>query len=148
MNSFKFRTNIRTNPDFHSTTAQKIESQSNTGLPSLLSDEEIDDLLLQRNQSQIQLDNMGKTASAASDGLPESTIEQRFAHVAKRLVAMWPSEACALYISKLVVPDRVGRQGFPQEVMDDLMMLYQMNDMLCRDIGVNPERSPCKVRLC
>ena len=133
-----FRTNNRTNSDFFSATAQHVEANSDTGLPSLLSDEEFEKLRLQRNQ-------LGNTTirvtAPITDGLPESTIEQRFAHVAEQLCATWGSEACALYINKLVISDRVGREGFPQEVIDDLMMLYQINEIRCREIGINLEKS-------
>ena len=65
-----------------------------------------------------------------TDGLPESTIEQAFPHVAKKLTLTWDSEACAAYISSLSVADRPGRQGFPADVMEDLIMLYEINEML------------------
>ncbi|MEK7877225.1 MAG: hypothetical protein AAB325_13660 [Pseudomonadota bacterium] len=66
----------------------------------------------------------------SSDGLPESTIEQKFPHIAKRLTLVWCSEACPVYISSLAVADRPGRQGFPAEVMEDLLMLQEINAML------------------
>ncbi len=151
MNSF--RTNKRTISDFTqransflSTASQKMDSNSNAGFPSLLSDEEFEGLQLRRDQGprpeHDRLDNTGIRATPAkTDGLPESTIEQRFTHVSQQLVAMWPSDACALYIKRLVISDRGSRQGFPQEVVEDLMMLYQINEMRCRELGVNLTRS-------
>ena len=68
-----------------------------------------------------------------SDGLPESTIEQRFPQIAKKLILVWPSEACAAYLNNLIVTKRP-REGFPPEVLDDLLMLYSMNDMLLRSM--------------
>ena len=89
-----------------------------------------------------RLDNKAIIATAlTTDGLPESTIEQRFAHVSQHLVAMWPSEACALYIQRLVISDRGVRQGFPQDVIDDLLMLYQINEMRCREAGAYRRKS-------
>lgn len=70
-----------------------------------------------------------------TDGLPQSTIEQRFPHIAKKLTALWQTEACAVFLSGLTVSDRPDRQGFPLEVMDDLMMLYEINDMLINQPG-------------
>ena len=66
----------------------------------------------------------------STDGLPASTIEQKFPHIAKKLTLAWRSDACSAYILSLSVADRPGRQGFPAEVMEDLMMLHQINDML------------------
>jgi hypothetical protein len=127
----------------HKTSA---ESNNNGEFPSLLSDEEFEDLKLRRYQGERpehdQLDNKGiRAKSAPTDGLPESTIEQRFARVSQQLAEMWPSDACASYINGLVISDRAERQGFPQEVIDDLMMLYQINEMRCREIAVNVQRS-------
>jgi len=68
-----------------------------------------------------------------SDGLPESTIEQRFPQIAKKLILVWPSEACAAYLNNLIVTKRP-REGFPPEVLDDLLMLYSTNDMLLRSM--------------
>ena len=123
-----------------------MNSNNNAAFPSLLSDEEFEDLQLRRDQGPGEgHDRMDITAiratPATTDGLPESTIEQRFAHVSQQLVAMWPSEACALYIKRLVISDRGTRQGFPQEIIDDLIMLYQINEMRCREIGADSKRS-------
>ena len=67
-----------------------------------------------------------------TDGLPESTLEQKFPHIAQKLTVLWSSEACALYISNLAIVDRGARQGFPVEVLEDLMMLGEINAMLTK----------------
>jgi hypothetical protein len=118
----------------------------NGGYPSLLSDEEFEDLQRRRNQGERpehdRLDNAGiRSAPVSTDGRPESTIEQRFAHVADQLVAMWPSEACALYLKRLIITDRRSRQGFPQDVIEDLMMLDQINEMQCRENGLDCQKT-------
>jgi hypothetical protein len=77
--------------------------------------------------------------SRLTDGLPESTIEQKFPHIAKKLTLAWRSEACAAYLSSLTVADRPDRQGFPAEVMEDLMMLYEINEMLMEKSRLGPE---------
>jgi hypothetical protein len=102
--------------------------------PTLLSNAELDALIAQRTVGDHSphdcWDNAGiKKKTARTDGLPESTIEQRFSHVAKQLVAMWPLEACAMYISRLVVSDRNSREGFPEDVIEDLLMLDSINQM-------------------
>lgn len=104
-------------------------------LPQIFSDEEFDKALKARTEAprpeQERWDNAGiRPPQQASDGLPESCIEQQFPHIAEKLTVVWPSEACALYISDLVVNRREARQGFPQEVLEDLLMLHEINDML------------------
>ena len=129
---------------------QKMNSNSDPGFPPLFSDEEFENLQQRRNDvpspEQDRVEHQAVVAPRpTTDGRPESTIEQRFTHVSQQLVAMWPSEACAMYIQRLVISDRGSRQGFPQDVVDDLMMLYQINEMLYRksqrNIGT-PEGPP------
>ena len=110
-------------------------------LPKLFSDEEFsqererrerreseDRRAAERRSEDRRVSPMG--GRRRSDGHAESTIEQRFPHIAKKLVVAWPSDACTAYILSLSVADRAGRQGFPAEVMEDLMMLHEINEML------------------
>lgn len=104
-------------------------------LPKILSDEEFAALLKQRRQSEREHDHWDHTGirppQKPTDGLPESTLEQQFPHIAKQLCAVWPSEACALLINNLVVNrNRDARQGFPEDVIDDLLMLAAINELL------------------
>lgn len=112
-------------------------SQVSTELPTILSDKEFAARLEERKRQQRPeldcWDNKGvRPAPEPSDGLPESTIEQRFPRVADKLKVVWPSEACALYLASLLVNTRETRQGFPKEVVEDLLMLHAINDMLVR----------------
>lgn len=116
------------------------------GFPAILSDEEFDALRERREQVvRSEFDSTDTTdlppPSTSSDSRPESTIEQRFAHVAKMLVAMWPSEAIALYIQRIVVADRETRAGFPADVIEDMLMLDAINDMLLRK-GASRQAGP------
>jgi hypothetical protein len=114
-------------------------------LPEILSDEEFARKLQEREAAAHALStthDQWKNNSARnpvrqpSDGLPESTIEQHFPRIAQKLVLVWPSEACAAYLTSLIVNEREARQGFPPEVLDDLLMLHSMNDMILR--GLQP----------
>lgn len=101
----------------------------------MLSDEEFEAARKQREQvARARLNSTDVTDTqrplTPNDGRPESTLEQRFPHVAKMLVAMWPSEALALYVKRMVVADRETRAGFPKDVLDDLLMLDEINEML------------------
>jgi hypothetical protein len=107
--------------------------------PDIFPDDEFERLLQERHKAeralstgQAEQDRSGRLlAHRPSDGLPESTIEQHFPQIAAKLIVVWPSEACAAYLNNLIVTKRP-RQGFPPEVLDDLLMLYSMNDMLLR----------------
>lgn len=104
-------------------------------LPQIFSLDEIDRVMAERGNAprpeNDRLDNAGiRPPPKPTDGLPESSIEQQFPHIAQKLTVVWPSEACALYINDLVVNRRDTRQGFPQEIIDDLLMLHAINDML------------------
>ena len=110
-------------------------------LPQIISDEEFSRLLQEREKAQRALhikndrwDNAGVISRGhqPSDGMPESTIEQNFPRIAQKLLVLWPSEACAMYLTSLLVNTREARQGFPPQVVEDLLMLYAMNDMLMR----------------
>ena len=111
-----------------------------TEFPAILSDEEFE--ALQKQRARLERTKLNAAAgtddqrpTTPSDGRPESTIEQRFPHVAKMLVAMWPSEAFALYLKRMVVADRETRAGFPRDVIEDLLMLDQLNEMLLRKVA-------------
>jgi len=100
-------------------------------VPTLFSDEEFANRHQQLHKCESSLYELEKphvSQHVLGDGLPESSLEQRFPHIARQLVAMWRSEACAMLISRLVVSDRLDRHGFPREVIDDLMMLHELND--------------------
>jgi hypothetical protein len=109
-------------------------------LPEILSDEDFDKLLKARDEAprsaHERWDNSAlRPTRLPSDGLPESCIEQQFPHIATKLTLAWPSDACAQYITNLVVNWREARQGFPQEVINDLLMLHEINDMLINNAG-------------
>ncbi len=92
-------------------------------LPKLFSDEEFNAQLQlhERFRGHTQLGRQ------PSDGRPESALEQRFPHIAEKLTAMWWSEVCARFISNLIICDRPNRQGFPCDVLEDLIMLSEIN---------------------
>ena len=120
-------------------------------LPKIVSDEEFDRMLREREKAQRALhsdhnkwDNSGviDPYHRPSDGLPECTIEQHFPQIARKLTMVWPSDACAAYIASLLVNKRETRQGFPPEVVEDLLMLHAMNEMLLRGTYRSSRNSP------
>ena len=112
--------------------------------PEILSDDEFERNLQERNKAAraLRIDQAGWDHAARipphrpNDGFPESTIEQHFPQIAKKLILVWPSEACAAYLNSLIITKRP-RQGFPQDVLDDLLMLHSMNDILLRSMQAN-----------
>ena len=111
-------------------------------LPKLFSDEEFNEQRRVRERRELADRRIMERRAAPvqqsmrTDGLPQSVIEQRFPHIAKKLTSLWRSEACTVYLSGLTVADRPGRQGFPLAVMEDLLMLYEINDLLIHEPGL------------
>ncbi len=52
-----------------------------------------------------------------------SALEQRFPRIALRLVELWQSLACGDYLRSLLIDDRGDRQGFPAEVVEEIILL-------------------------
>jgi hypothetical protein len=130
-----------------------VKSYSQTEPPKLLTDAEFDALLDARKERERHVrkwdrwDVSGSTVlNTASDGKAESMIEQRFPHVAGRLTVFWRSHSCGEYIRSILLMDREGRQGFPPEVVDDLLMLHQLNERVIRigSLDLSPTRKPAK----
>jgi len=118
-------------------------------LPKLFSDDEYKAQLTSREQRQVPdgpikewREGPAQFGPRPPDGDPESSIEQKFPHIAKKLTSVWRFEVCAAYLSSLTVADRPGRRGFPADVMDDLMMLYEINEMLMGKSGLGPKAAP------
>lgn len=114
-------------------------------LPQIISDEEFDRLLSERKQlprsEHERWDNSAiRPGHEPGDGLPECCIEQQFPRIVEKLLIVWPSEACAMYITSLLVNKREIRQGFPKEVVEDLLMLHAINDILVRSSGRSPSK--------
>ena len=108
---------------------------SDDELPKLMTDEEFAALVNQRKDFDRAEHERWNNAGDAhpkhepTDGKPESTLEQHFPRIAQKLAAVWRSEACAIYLQELMVTERNTRQGFPPDVVEDLLMLYLINEM-------------------
>jgi hypothetical protein len=61
----------------------------------------------------------------ASDDDYRSLIEYR--HLAKRLITLWPQPECNAYLESLLIDNREGvRQGFPQSVAEEIILLQRI----------------------
>jgi hypothetical protein len=59
-----------------------------------------------------------------------SAIEQKFPRLAESVTLMWGDKDFQPYVDKLVVDDRGDREGFPQDVMQELLFLSQMHERI------------------
>ena len=119
--------------------ASSEKDDDSSQFPTILSDEEIDAGLKKRQQTlhdSVRATDVpdDQRPLPVDDGRPESTIEQRFPHIAKMLVAMWPSDAFILFAQRMVVADRETRAGFPGDVIEDLMMLNSINEKILKKL--------------
>ncbi len=117
-------------------------------LPPLISDAEFNELLQDRKRKDNPEHGRWDTTHVPqtqpqTDGRPESSIEQSFAHIAEKLTLLWPSEGCGLYLESLILNEqgRDIRKGFPKDVIEDFLMLHSINEMRVRKIGLGPDVS-------
>jgi hypothetical protein len=104
--------------------------------PPLISDDQFD-LLRQHHQlADSKRDNVdfwdttaARPTGPQTDGLPESTIEQKYPTIAETLVRLWSSDACSIYLQRLINEDRTAKVQFPLDVANDLNLLHGLNSM-------------------
>ena len=63
------------------------------------------------------------------DAFPEVTA-QRFPHIVARITDLWASPELDDYLDGLMISDRDGRQGFPQDVAGELFRLISVHGAL------------------
>lgn len=52
-----------------------------------------------------------------------SAIERRFPHIAQKLTSLWGTREIDRYMDSLLIDSRGDRQGFPEEVLEELVFL-------------------------
>jgi hypothetical protein len=55
---------------------------------------------------------------------PRSALEIQYPRIAEQLVVKWNQYDCEQFLNGLVMDERGDRQGFPVNVIDDLLMLH------------------------
>lgn len=60
-----------------------------------------------------------------------SALETLYPRVCARLVQMWFRDGIDAYLDGLILDDRFDRQGFPIEVIDELLFLSELRWTLC-----------------
>jgi len=111
-------------------------------LPRIFSDDEFDAAKKQQSEKGRQHDRWDPSGSREppppTDGKPECTLEQSFPHIGRKLISLWGTDVCGLYLKSLIVSDRETRKGFPLDVVEDLLMLYVINEIVTRKIIFAP----------
>jgi len=59
----------------------------------------------------------------------QSEIEKRFPHILDNLILVWGFPEFGPFIEKLMINYRDARQGFPHEVMDELLFLHAVHEL-------------------
>lgn len=57
-----------------------------------------------------------------------SAVEKRFPRIAEKIVLMWGATEFPQYLTSLMIDKRGDRQGFPFDVLEELMFLNEMHD--------------------
>lgn len=52
-----------------------------------------------------------------------TAIEQQFPHILEKIILLWNSDVLDAYLSDLMMPDRIDRQGFPPDVAREIFKL-------------------------
>ena len=65
--------------------------------------------------------------SGPSNTVGASAIEAQFPRIAQSIMLMWGHPELDRFFAKLTVDDRGDRQGFPPEVMSELMFLARLH---------------------
>jgi hypothetical protein len=74
--------------------------------------------------------NIGTPTEAMLSDPAVCLLEKNFPHIAKGLIEAWQDpDRAERYLNTILLDDRVGRQGFPQEAFDELVFLSDLNWM-------------------
>lgn len=57
-----------------------------------------------------------------------SNLEAKFSRIFNKILGMWGTPELDRYLGSLFVDDRGGRQGFPADVMNDILMLSRIHE--------------------
>ena len=111
-------------------------------LPKIFSDDEFAAAMKLQSDGQLQHDRWNpagvRPPTPPTDGKPECSLEQSFPHICRKLVSLWGTDVCALYMKELIVSNRDTRKGFPLDIVEDLLMLYVINEIVTRKVNFTP----------
>jgi hypothetical protein len=64
-------------------------------------------------------------------------IDAGYHEVAYRIATIWGTPECSAYLNKLLLQDRIDRQGFPRNVVSALMEIQQLLPNQNKDVWHN-----------
>jgi hypothetical protein len=56
-----------------------------------------------------------------------SELEKQFPRIARNITLLWGFPEFTQFMNKLYIDERGNRQGFPKEVMEELMLLHSIH---------------------
>ncbi len=62
-----------------------------------------------------------------------SALERSYPRICEGIIRLWHKKEAQSYLDSLIVEERYDRQGFPQEVIEELMFLSDLNWLLEND---------------
>ena len=72
----------------------------------------------------------GENKKPAANKPPRSgkpcAIEEKHPRLVSRITGLWPTQECINFIDSLIIDDRGGRQGFDEDVMEEVLLLKEM----------------------
>ncbi len=68
-----------------------------------------------------------------------SALEDQYPRIAQTLSELWGKSDCEAYLLSLVFDERGGRQGFPNEVAEELMLLFSLMERAPGKYDIWPE---------
>jgi hypothetical protein len=71
------------------------------------------------------------TLGGSPDHYPQK-LEEQFPHILEKIVNLWKSPECGVYLADLLQPEgrgggRFDRSGFPDEIWEELLYLNQLH---------------------
>ena len=90
--------------------------------------------------SNSQYPKIGNSLVGAEAKFPE-LLEKNYPRILKRVELLWGSKEASDYLDSLFLGDsgdRAGRQGFPVEILKEIVHLKQMHDFLFPSLNINP----------
>lgn len=90
--------------------------------PMLLTDHEVDQALVEQNHAS---EPQGDGFKGDDRRNPLIILDEKFPHVAKRILGFWGSPQLSEYMIGLTLVDRAGRAGFPEDAMTAIMEIWK-----------------------
>jgi hypothetical protein len=95
------------------------------GFPPLLSDEELEANVAERDDTNTSLQKQPTDKELADAAI--ATLKAEFPRIHKNLLPLWGTAQGEAYLDGLIVDERGDRQGFPPDVLRSLLVLQRVH---------------------